>query len=98
MSENVDRLQTHYTTTSAQIALAAGLLSSTLFLMGASFVAVGYLVASTQSMGAIQEGTDDSVRVMFWGFLSLMNVIVFYFFGIAGLVKTMRGYKEFNRR
>jgi hypothetical protein len=34
---------------------------------------------------------------MFWGFLSLMNVIVFYFFGIAGLVKTMRGYKEFSR-
>jgi hypothetical protein len=97
MAKDVDQLQPEHTVTSAQIALAAGLVSSTLFLMAASFVAVGCLIASTQSMGAIKEGSDDSVRVMFWGFLSLMNVIVFYFFGIAGLVKTMRGYKEFSR-
>jgi len=97
MPENVEQSQTQHSVTSAQIALAAGLVSSTLFLMAASFVAVGCLIASTQSIGQIAEGTDDSVRVMFWYFLSLMNVIVFYWFGIAGLVKTMRGHKEFNR-
>jgi hypothetical protein len=97
MSDDVNRLQGQHTVTSAQIALAAGLVSSTLFLMAASFVAVGLLIASTQSIGAIKEGSDDSVRVLFWYFLSLMNVIVFYFFGITGLVKTMRGYKEFSR-
>jgi len=97
MSDDVNRLQGQHTVTSAQIALAAGLVSSTLFLMAASFVAVGLLIASTQSIGAIKERSDDSVRVMFWYFLSLMNVIVFYFFGITGLAKTMRGYKEFSR-
>ena len=98
MPEDLNPLQAQHTVTSAQIALAAGLVSSTLFLMAASIVAVGCLIASTQSMGSIKEGSDDSVRVMFWGFLSLMNVIVFYIFGIAGLVRTMRGYKEFSRR
>ena len=86
-----------HTSTSAHIALGAGLISSTLFLVAASLVAVGSLIASTQSMGAIEEGSDDSMRVMFWGFLSLMNVIVFYMFGIAGLRKTMRGYKDLER-
>ena len=86
-----------HTSTSAHIALGAGLISSTLFLAAASVVAVGCLIASTQSMGAIEEGSDDSMRVMFWGFLSLMNVIVFYLFGIVGLMKTMRGYKDLER-
>ena len=85
------------TSTSAHIALGAGLIASTLFLVAASLVAVGCLMASTQSMGAIEEGSDDSMRVMFWGFLSLMNVIVFYVFGFAGLRKTMRGYKDLER-
>jgi hypothetical protein len=85
------------TSDSVHIALGAGLIVSTLFLVAASLVAVGCLIASTQSIGDIEEGSDDSMRVMFWYGLSMINVTVFYWFGIAGLRKTMRGYKDLDR-
>ena len=97
MNDVETQVKLQHTSTSAYIALGAGLISSTLFLIAASLVAVGCLIASTQSMGEIKEGSDDGMRVMVWGFLSMMNVIVFYVIGIVGMRKTIRCYKELDR-
>lgn len=97
MSEANPAAKIQHTVTSAHIALGAGLISSTLFLMAASLVAVGCLIASTQQMGTIDETSDDAMRVMFWGFLSFLTVVIFYICGIVGIRKVLRGYREMER-
>ena len=94
MTEDNKESKPLHTVTSAHIALGAGLISSTLFLVAASLVTVGCFIASTQSIGAIEEGSADEIRVMFWGSISLITVIVFYYCGIVGMKKVLRGYRE----
>jgi hypothetical protein len=97
MSDSKPAEKIQHTATSAHIALGAGLISSTLFLVAASLVAVGCLIATTQGLGELKEGSDDNMRAMVWGGLSFFNVVVFYICGIVGLRKVMRGYKETER-
>ena len=97
MADTSEAKDIHYNATSAHVALGAGLISSTLFLVAASVVAVGCLVASTQPITALEEGSDVDIRLKVWGFLSVMNVIIFYIFGIVGMRKVLRGYKEFDQ-
>jgi hypothetical protein len=81
---------------STHIRLAAGLIASTLFLLTASLLTVGFLIAATMEIRP-PAGKFAEFGAMFLGGLSLLNIVFFYWRGLTGLGKVMAGYKEIDK-
>ncbi|WP_152050900.1 hypothetical protein [Tautonia marina] len=74
--------------------LASATISSAIFLATGALLFAACLNAS---VGGRAVGEDNEIRAMVFGFITLINAVLFTIWGLVGMRKAIRGYKALGR-